>query len=288
MKRLLLIILLIIQLTTFAQNNKIEFNFLPSGLHFIPLKANFREARIGVMIYGDNADLKVDIGNNIDLLDFQIPAKKMRLTLGIEFMAYALATDYNGLHLQIDALDGFFGGNASFSSGENKDKFIARLRIIHNSAHFVDGHYDLEKNVWINGKKPFPFTRDFGELLIGKYIEQNNYKMRFYITPTYSTLVRPMKIQKWSLSGGFEIANDNIIDKIFEHPTNLYIAVHTFLMGMPKYQLTTNFMGGIKFGEWNGKGVSFYLSYYVGNNIFSEYFYNRISRLGVGFFVDFN
>lgn len=288
MKKLLILITLIFVPLTKAQNNEIEFTFLPEGLHFIPLKANFREARIGVMVYADNANLKVDLGNSIDLFDFRIKSKNIRFTFGMEFMAFALATSFEGNRLQIDALDGFFGGSASFSKGELKNKFIARLRIIHNSAHFVDGHFDLKNNRWINDQKPIPFTRDFGELLIGQYFEKNNYRVRYYFAPTYATLVRPVEIEKWSLSGGIEVANNGIIDDVLDHEVNLFFAAHTFLMGMPKYQLTNNFMGGIKFGEWNGKGVIFYLSYYQGNNIFSEYYKERVSRLGIGFFVDFN
>lgn len=288
MIRNILLLLFLLPSFIFSQNNRIEFTFLPSGLHFIPLKANFREARVGVMIYTDNANLKVDMGNNIDLFDFRIKSKNMRLTLGMEFMAYALATSYKGLLLQIDALDGFFGGNASFSYGTEKNKFISRLRLLHNSAHFVDGHFDLQQDKWINDLRPFPFTRDFGELLIGRYMEYDSYKLRVYIVPTYSTLVRPLEIKKWSVSGGFELADDSILDEVFGHPTNIFVSVHSFLMGLPKYALTTNFMSGVKFGKWTGKGIVFYLSYYTGNNIFSEYYYQRISRLGVGFFVDFN
>ena len=46
-------------------------------------------------------------------------------------------------------------------------------------------------------------------------------------------------------------------------------------------------MGGIKFGEWDGKGLVFYLSYYAGANPFSEYYSERINKFGLGVFVDF-
>ncbi|RMD50542.1 MAG: hypothetical protein D6830_02395, partial [Ignavibacteria bacterium] len=213
---------------------------------------------------------------------------KMVLTFGMEFMAYALATDYNGLHLQIDAIDGFFGGSATFSHEQNNGKNFVRLRIIHNSAHLVDGHYDLSKDKWIDGIKPIPFTRDFGELLFAKEIDWNVYRLRVYAGPTYSTLVRPQVIKKWSGSFGFEFANSKWLGKFWGHPVNTFIALHSFMMGTPKYSLTTNYMLGVKFGEWNGKGVIFYISHYIGNNIFSEYYYNRISKTGIGFFVDFN
>lgn len=287
MKKIVIVLLFVVSGLSYSQT-AVKFHFLPEGLNVIPLRASFREARIGVMMYTDNLNLKVDLGNSIDLLAFEFPSRKMRLTFGMEFMAYALATSYEGNRLQIDALDGFFGGSAALSLGDKTNRDIIRLRIIHNSAHLADGHYDLKENKWINDIKPIPFTRDFGELLIGQQKQINHWHLRYYIVPTYATLVRPVSIKKWSLSGGFEIANEKIIGELFEHKTNIFIALHSFTMGTPSYQLTTNFMTGVKFGQWNSKGVLFYLSYYYGNDIFSEYYYNRISRLGVGFFVDFN
>jgi hypothetical protein len=82
-------------------------------------------------------------------------------------------------------------------------------------------------------------------------------------------------------------AFDDIIDKIFDEPTNLFIASQFNIVGTPHYKLNTNFMGGLKFGEWDGKGLVLYLSYYLGSNPFSEYYTKRVKQFGVGFFVDF-
>ena len=46
-------------------------------------------------------------------------------------------------------------------------------------------------------------------------------------------------------------------------------------------------MAGLKFGDWDGKGLVFYMSYYIGANPFSEYYSNRIEKFGIGFFVDY-
>jgi hypothetical protein len=46
-------------------------------------------------------------------------------------------------------------------------------------------------------------------------------------------------------------------------------------------------MLGIKFGEWKGKGIVLYSSYYIGHNIFGEYYNQRTRDLGFGFFIDF-
>ena len=50
-----------------AQETKIQFEFLPQDLNFEPLKANMQEAKIGVLYFTDDKNLKVDMGNNTDL-----------------------------------------------------------------------------------------------------------------------------------------------------------------------------------------------------------------------------
>ena len=268
-------------------NSKIKMDLFPSGLHFLPLKANYQEARFGLLYYTDNSNLKLDIGNNVDLVRFYFRDIDGTLSLSIEFMGYALSTSYKGNRLQIDALDGFFGGNAAFSQNYENGKFISRFRIIHNSAHLVDGHYDKTLGKWINNITPIPFTRDFGELTFGYQFYPNFGSLRTYVTAAYATLVRPSTLQKWSTYFGYELAFKNVIDEIFNQDANLFIANQFNIVGTPTYKLNTNLMGGIKFGDWDGKGLVFYLSYYVGANPFSEYYSQRIKKFGIGFFVDF-
>ncbi len=264
-----------------------SMKFFSSGLHFLPFKANYQEARVGILYYPDNTNLKLDIGNNIDLLTFSFPETKSKLSLSIEFMGYALSTSYKGNRLQIAALDGFFGGNASYSQEFEKGKFISRFRVIHNSAHLVDGHYDLELGTWIDDIDPIPFTRDFVETTLGYQFYPSFGTLRTYGTVAYSTLVRPTSIKKWSGYFGYELAFDNIIGSTFDTKTNLFLASQFNIVGSPKYQINSNMMGGIKFGDWDGKGLVIYMSYYIGANPFSEYYSERINKFGIGFFVDF-
>ena len=267
--------------------NETTYEFLPAGTHFMPLKANFQEARIGILYYPDNANLKVDIGNTIDLIAINFSHPNSKLTFGIDFMAYALSTSFHGNRLQIDAIDGFFGGNASYSKSFKKSRLLSRFRIFHNSAHFVDGHYDTELGQWKKNQEPIPFTRDLGELTIGYESFLNFGTLKYYGSISYSTLVRPSQLKKYALNGGFELAFENIFGEIFSKKSNLFVAYHFSLNGLPKYSGSNHITGGIKFGSWNDKGISLYLSYFSGNNMFSEYFYNKISKFGIGFLVDF-
>src|SRR5690348_13803850 len=57
-----------------------QFVFLPGGLHFAPLKAHLQEPRLGVLKFLDAAEMKVDVGNSIDL--FGVNFNHARLTAG--------------------------------------------------------------------------------------------------------------------------------------------------------------------------------------------------------------
>lgn len=281
MKKILIAVALFTNIL-FAQT--VKFDLMPEGLHFMPIKSNMQESRIGILYFPDNANLKVDIGNNIDILGFNI--NNTKLTFGIEFMAYALSTNYQGRRLQIDALDGFFGGNGILSFPSENDKLFFRFRIIHNSAHFVDGHYDFGKDDWKNNIEPIPFTQDFGEITFAYVHDADAVQFRGINSVGYSSLVRPSLIKKWWGILGFEISY--CLGRGFDKDINLFISSQAKLAGMPAYKLSYNNMLGVKFGNWNGQGVVFYFDYYSGNNYFSEYYYNRINKFGIGFLIDFN
>ncbi len=253
----------------------------------MPLRANNQEARLGVLYYTATSNLKVDIGNDVDLVSFNFPGLKSRLTLGIEFMAYAFSTSYKNYRLQIDALDGFFGGNASYSQSFGKNKLQLRFRIIHNSAHNADGHYDMTTGKWINNTEPIPFTKDFGELTLAHNVNFNNVALRYYGGLLYATLVRPLELKKYNYFAGLELSYTNLFGKVFSKDENIFLANHFKLTGSSKYIGSQQTIAGIKLGDWNGKGISFYASYYSGSDVFSVYYYKRISKFGIGFNVDF-
>ncbi len=291
LKYFLLIVLLVnlCSFESFSQNKKDEnfnFEFLPSGLLFMPLKADVREARIGILYYTKTTHLKVDIGNSIDLLGFNFPKSNMKFALGIEFMAYAYSTSYKGYRLQIDALDGFFGGYLSFAKKYESNRLLARLRIIHNSAHFVDGHYDISTGTWIGGRGPNPYTEDFGELTVMHEINFDKSVFEYYGGFSYSTLVRPPVLKRYKGLLGAQFAVKNLFGKVWDHDENIFIAHHFSINGVDKYAGNNETVLGIKFGSWLSKGISFYLSYYNGRDVFSSYYNRRVSRFGIGFSVD--
>ncbi len=280
--------IVIILLLAIGKNSaqKLDYEFLPSGLNFMPLKANIQEARLGILYFPENGHLTVDVGNSIDLfaLDFD---SLNRLTFGIEFMAYASSTNFQDRRLQIDAIDGMFGGNAAYRRSSGNSNFLMRFRIIHNSAHLVDGSYDNNSGEWSGGQNPIPFTQDYGELIAAHELLLKFGNLKYYGGVTYATLTRPSNLEEWSFNAGIEINFNKIISSILRKEVNLFLASQLIYAGKPDYKLSSNNLLGIKFGNWHDKGIVLYLSYFKGNNKFNEFYYQRVSQFGIGFIIDY-
>ncbi len=269
-----------------AQEDSQKFIFLPDGHQFAPLRANLQEPRIGVLKFLDAGEMKVDIGNAVDVFGYSVDS--LTFTAGIDFMAYAYTTGAQGLRLQIDALDGFFGGDISGTLAlRDRASIQGRIRILHQSAHMVDGHYLSASNSWIDNRPPIPFTRDFGEVTIAHTLVPSWGTVRFYGGASYASLVRPSSIRRYAFFGGYEIVFRDIAGRIAERASNIFFAHHLALDGNPSYVGTNELQAGVKFGEWFGKGPSIYIEYYSGRHMFSEYFDKRLTTIGLGFTVDF-
>ncbi len=262
------------------------FVFLPAGRTVAPFRAGVQEPRIGVFKFLDQSGMRVDIGNAVDM--FAFTAGSVRCSAGIDFMAYALTTGNQGLRLQIDAIDGFFGGDVSMAAPLGESHTIqARLRILHHSAHMVDGHYDGQSSGWIGNRGPIPYTRDFGELVGAHLFAGPAFTLRSYGGISYATLARPTAIRRVAALAGTELYSDRLAGRIASQPTFLYAAYQMTLAGTPAYAATHQVQIGVKFGEWFGKGPSLYLAYYRGMQMFGEYYDQRLTTVGAGFTVDF-
>ena len=288
MKHLIIILFYMTHCCSTCALSSDRFVFLPPGLHFTPLKANLDEARIGLFKFSNSADMKIDIGNTIDLFGVNLPEEKMKITAGIDFMAYGYSVNSQGLRLQIDAMDGIFGGNVSVSKDCDGSKLYARLRILHLSGHFVDDHfYDGQLANLLVDRSGRMFTKDFGELVLARSVSSSFGNLRYYAGMSYATLIHPTTVERFAYLGGFELANGTVGGNFLNNPLNIYCAYQISLNGIPAYGATHQFQAGVKFGEWNNKGVTVYTAYLSGQHMFSEYYDERISTVGFGFMVDF-
>ena len=264
-----------------------RFEFLPGGLLFAPLSANVQEPRMGLRKELGSSRMKLDIGATLDLLQVSFdPAGHSRLRLGAELFTYALTTSAQGLRLQVDAVDGFFGGHIVFRRDLGPDVLSLRLRLLHLSAHLVDGHFSLSTGEWRDNRLPLPFTRDFGELLAAYTFPAAGMPLTLYSGLSYAAFVRPALIKRLGTLHGIEVNTADRLGTLFGKTSELYLACHLTVAGVPAYTGTTVAEAGIKLGAWEGSGVRVYVNYASGLDFFSEYYDERRAMWGAGFAFD--
>ena len=156
----LIAFLLITLQPAIAQPDSSRWTFFPDRTLFAPLMANHEEPRMGIQQEIGSSTMKVAIGNSFEMFQYHSGTDTLRCSL--LFFVYAQANDYRGFRLKIDAADGFFGLGFSFHTAS---PFSFRFRMIHLSAHLVDGHYNDLTQTWRDNKVPFPFSRNYGEAL---------------------------------------------------------------------------------------------------------------------------
>jgi hypothetical protein len=213
------------------------------------LRANNQEAKLGLLYYPNSSNLKVDIGNSIDLLKINLQHKEY-LTVGIEFMAYAYSMSFSQYRLQIGTLDGFFGGNATYARIMKDSRFLTRFRYLHNSAHLVDGYFDLQNDVWMNGKIPMPFTGDFAEAIFSDEFSVSDYAFRPCVGGSYAARIRPDVLKRATFCSGLEIYTGSGIESGKDFNYHFFLAYYFQLAGLPQYLGSSNFQAGIKIGQW--------------------------------------
>jgi len=258
-----------------------QWQLFPDQLVFRPLLTNPQEPRLGLRKEVGNSRMRLDIGMALDLLEFT-PSPGDRLRLGVTMFTYALTTSRQGLRLQVDAADGFFGGYIAYGSS----MLAGRLRVLHHSAHFVDGHIDPSTEFWINGSAPVPYTRDFGEFLIAIEWRLARNFVSLYNGAAYATLVRPSEVQRFSTLHGIEWHNDNFPGTLLGKPVNCYASYNLTFSGIPHYVGTSTLEAGIKLGHWLNGGIRVFVGYHNGLEVFGQYFQMRDEIWNLGLVFD--
>ena len=260
--------------------------FLPGGTIFPPLRANYQEPRTGVRKEIGTSRLKLDIGSSIDFLECRTDSSGGRLRAGADFFTYALTTSAQGLRLQVDAVDGYFGGHIVYAAPGTGPHMLLRLRLLHVSGHLIDGHWDHIALHWIDNKLPIPYTRDFGEMT-GMYTwPGRDLALSAYTGFSYASHVRPENLSRIGTLHGVEVHSTGWTGRAGGRPLSLYIADNLSLTGIGAAHGTNSLEFGVKLGEWDGTGIRFYGSYYHGLEMFSQYYYVRTDQWGLGFAFD--
>lgn len=260
---------------TIAYSNNSGFSFYSEPLLFKPLVANTFEPRVGLLWHINDNRLRLDIGNSIDILQYQFENDSRLLTFGADFFTYTLLKGESNFHFPVDAVDYFFGFNVNYKDTLATGIFSWRLRLSHISAHFVDGHYDNTTKVWKDGLNPRVYSREFLEF-VAAY--QPMEMLRCYLGLLYVWHIDPPTLPTTLLYLGAEL------HKEFYTALNGYLAYQFTVTGMrPRHELQ---IGG-KIGNWRGRGTQIFFAYHYGNSIHGEYYDQKDEYSGIGFNVDF-
>lgn len=271
MKKYFALFVLLITINSFAQE---KMELFPDNLNIQPFTANILEPKLGFLIQFSKNELRLDIGNSIDLFRCY-KNENETFSLGADLFTYTLLRGETNFHFPVDAVDYLFGFNGSYKVVDENYEYGARLRISHISAHFVDGHYDGTNSRWRGDLNPRVYSREFVELM--PYYKFNS--LRVYTGFTYLFHVDPAYIGKMNYQFGFDyFANDFISESITP-----FFGYDIKLVDIDKFTANNSLSAGIKIGKVHGKGLSLYFNYYAGKSIHGEYFnFNKeYSALGI-------
>jgi len=260
-----------------VSNGQTKSELFPDNLMIQPFTSNTLEPRLGFLFdFGDN-ELRLDIGNSVDVIRYSIDDKHT-FSLGADLFTYTLLRGEENFHFPVDAVDYLFGINFGYINTSGCYEYGARVRISHISAHFVDGHYNGSTVSWRDGRNPIVYSREFVEVM--PFYKFDN--LRLYAGFTYIFHVDPIDLGKDIYQVGFDYFMDN---KISTHITP-FIGYDFKVIHLNERSVNHSLSGGVKFGKPNGKGFSIYLHYYTGKSIHGEYFDVNKTYTSIGFNLD--
>ena len=231
----------------------------PSTLTFHPPLASPFEPHFGIIRDFEDGSLLADIGNAAEIIRLLPEDDGATLAAAAEFFARAYVTEWQGFHLQVDAIDGFFGGNIVWSKPADFGNTAARFRFIHHSAHLAA----LSGGSW-----------------------------RVYGGVNYATRTRPASLKPLSGSAGFEYAPFFNAEG-WIHPFIAYDfrldggamldeQTHT-VRGTDAYVGAHTILAGASIGAYGKRSLRIFLHYHAGTHPLSEYMDVRTPYIGAGF-----
>ncbi|MDD8017423.1 MAG: hypothetical protein PHP42_03510 [Bacteroidota bacterium] len=262
-------------LTSLLFSQETGFLFASGPLLFKPFVAQTFEPRVGLVWHSDRNRLRLDIGNSVDLIQYQSEKTTRRITIGADFFTYTLLRGEKNFHFPVDAVDYLFGFNVNYVDTLKDGIFSSRFRLSHISAHFVDGHYDNTQRIWKDGISPQVYSREFFDLAVAF---EPNEQFRGYVGAVYVFHVDPTTLPKFYGYIGGEV------HKEFLRDLNGYVAYQFTPTGLrPRNEIQV----GTKIGNWYRRGVQVYFLHYIGNSIQGEYHDMQDEYSGIAFTIDF-
>jgi hypothetical protein len=271
MKKFVLVIF-VLSSVMFSQSLKI----FPGELNIDPYTANTIEPKLGFMFKNSGNELRLDIGNTIDIARLETTSGDF--SFGADLFTWTLLRKQENFHFPVDAVDYLFGLNFGYKKSFPDYSYGTRIRLSHISAHLVDGHYDKTNMVWLNNQLPRVYSREFIEMM--PFYELSD--LRMYLGFTYLYHVDPEVDCRTQYQAGFEYFKKDFIC----NNLSPFVAYDARLTNGFSQSPNHSINAGVKFGTPYGRGVRLYFNYYSGMNIHGEYYDFKEEYSGIGLNLD--
>lgn len=258
-------------------NAQSDYELFPGSLNIQPFTANIIEPKLGFLFQMDKNELRLDIGNSVDII--RISDKNKALSFGADLFTFTLLRGEKDFHFPVDAVDYLFGFNFGYKKIiDQNNEYGVRVRLSHISAHFVDGHFDAVAGRWRDDVNPKVYSREFLEFI--PFYKFDN--IRVYSGLTYIYHVDPTYLGKYNFHAGFDYFHNKFpINNLYP-----FIGYDLRVIKINKYSANNSVSFGMKYGFSRGKGISLYYNYFNGNNIHGEYFNFREKYHAIGINLD--
>jgi hypothetical protein len=279
---ILCLVVLVVSKCMAGEPSTMRWELKPGKVDFPPFQASITEPRFGLSKSVATGTIKVDLGNSVDLIRLSTGKDTLRervTAVGIDFFTYVHVTGWDGLRLQVDAIDGFFGGHITHTIPVKRSELQIRFRFLHLSAHYADGHFDQTAGQWKTNRVPVPFTRDMADFTMAFRLGD----IRLYALVEHAFRIRPFNQRRtWYQAGG-----EWFFGHFGSRSLHPYIAQDVRLVGFESYNTNWSYMIGLKWGEVYGSGINIFLRYYSGIGPFAEYSDIRTKEWSLGFSIDY-
>lgn len=235
-------------------------------LSFHPLLASQYEPRMGVEKALDENFLTLNIGNSVDLFTWRVgeTVTPGEIRAGADFFTWSHLLSGNDFRFPVQAIDYYFGFNGSWvSSATAGNRWSARLRLAHISAHAVDGAYDNYTHQWTD-REPFTYSREFVDALLAREIGDSHGSIRALVGGTVLLHSIPAVFAAVAPHVGVELHGD---------PTSAivpFIAYDGRLQRIDAWRASHALHVGGKIGNWDVTGVELYAAWESGESMHGE------------------
>lgn len=274
MRKFFLLLLFVFISDIYSQK---EVEYFPDDLTLKPFSANILEPKMGFLFDIGKNELRLDVGNSMDILKINYPSVSS-LSFGVDFFTYSFLQRRKDFKFPVVAIDYLFGLNSVYKIKRDDYSYGIRTRLSHISAHFVDGHYNIVVDKWRDNIEPFVYSKEFFEFT--PFYQTKDF--RLYATLTLIYHIKPSELG----ADAYQIGGEYFFQNVFNENVHVFFSSDLKISHLDDYNLSFNFQSGLKFGDIYSKNSTIYFQFYSGKNIHGELFNQNVRKISVGINFD--